>query len=83
MSAAARSGANARLLCQISYRPEHGDGACDQHHRCAPDASIELLSIEVTAHDLITSRDRFGSAYTPLRSAAMIRQASSFSSSSL
>ena len=83
MSATARSGANAQLLCQISYRAEYGSGGSDQHHRCAPDASIELLSIEVTAHDLITPRDRLGSAYTPLRSAAMIRQASSFSSSSL
>ena len=83
MSATARSGANAQLLCQISYRAEYGDGGCDQHHRCGPNASIELLSTEVRVHDRITSGDRFSSAYMPLRSAAMIRQASSFSSSSL
>src|SRR5439155_19773624 len=83
MSAAARRGANAPLLRQISYRAEYGSGGSDQHHRCGPGASIELLSIEVRAHDRITSGDRFSSAHAPLRSAAMIRQASSFSSSSL
>jgi hypothetical protein len=49
----------APLLRQQSNRAEYRRGAADQHHGCGPGASIELLSVEVTVHDRITSRDRF------------------------
>src|SRR4030088_2332220 len=35
-------------------------GAPDQHHGCRPNASVELLSIELTVHDRITSKDWLG-----------------------